>query len=65
MSNPIEPILLDDAGALNALELTLQELEWLVATRQLLPVTICGKRRFLYDNLRDLARAYQNIQQRA
>jgi len=64
MPAPTEPILLDDTGALEHLKISIDDLEWLTATGQLLPVMICGKRRFLYENLRDLARVYQSTQAR-
>ena len=59
-----EPILLDDAGAANHLSISIDDIEWLAATRQLQPITICGKRRFLYQNLCDLAKVYKSTQQR-
>jgi hypothetical protein len=65
MPETFDPILLDDTQAASSLNISIQDLDWLAATRQLLPVTICGKRRFLYDNLRDLARVYQSVQKRA
>ena len=64
MSTPTEPVLLDDTEAAAALTISPEDLDWLAATRQLLPITICGKRRFLHDDLRNLARVYQSIQNR-
>lgn len=65
MPDSFAPILLSDSSAAKTLGITLEELDWLVASRQLSPITICGNRRFLYENLRTLARVYQTTQERA
>lgn len=64
MSIPHEPILLDHAEAAAALKVTPEDLTWLVQTHQLLPVTICGQRRFLQQDLSNLAKVYQLVQNR-
>jgi hypothetical protein len=65
MPELLKPILLDDDDAADSLHISPTELDWLAATRQLLPVMICGKRRFLYEDLRNLARVYQSTQMKA
>jgi hypothetical protein len=57
-------ILLDDAEAVNALNLSLEDIDWLVQTSQLQPIMIRGKRRFLRRDLEVLVNLYQSIQNR-
>jgi hypothetical protein len=57
-------ILLDDAETVRALNLSIQDIEWLVSTRQLQPITILGKRRFLRRDLEVLVNLYQSTQNR-
>lgn len=56
------PRLLDESDALRALSLDEDDLVWLVATGQLTPLTIAGKRKYLWRQLEELVRVYRSIQ---
>lgn len=58
-------LLLDETDALNSLHIDQSDLDWLVSTRQLLPVTIRGKRRYFYKDLENLVQVYRTVQNRA
>ena len=57
-------ILLDDAETVRALSLSLDDIDWLIRTRQLQPIMIRGKRRFLRRDLEVLVNLYQSTQTR-
>lgn len=56
------PLLIDELAALQSLSLGPEDLEWLVATGQLNPITIRCKRLFPVQELEALIRAYQSTQ---
>ena len=57
-------ILLDPVQAAATLCIDDADLSWLVSTRQLSPVTIRGKLRFLRSDLEAFAQLYRDIQSR-
>ena len=62
--SPSTILLLDEPETMRALSLGPEDLSWLVATRQLTPISINGKRRFLLREIDALVRVYQANQPR-
>lgn len=46
------------------MNLSLDDLEWLASTRQLNPIVIRGKRRFLFAEIESLVKVYQSTEHR-
>jgi hypothetical protein len=57
-------LLLEDLDVLAALKIDMSDLDWLVSTRQLLPISIRGKRRFLLREIEKLVQLYHKVQHR-
>jgi hypothetical protein len=57
-------LLLTDDDVLGALQLDQPDLEAMCAQRQLLPIVIRGKRRFLREEVERLIKIYQAVQHR-
>lgn len=64
MDSDSRALLVDDAGAMSALSLDQDGVNWLVSTRQLLPIYIRGRRLFLVSDLEKLVANYQVVQHR-
>jgi hypothetical protein len=63
--NEVTPILLlDDEQVLKSMNIAADDLEFLVATRQLQPIFISHKRRFPFHQLEALIRTYSTVQSR-
>jgi hypothetical protein len=56
------PHLVDEDSARKALSLAAEDLNWLVATGQLTPLTIAGQRQYLWRQLEELVRVYRSKQ---
>ncbi len=57
-------LLLEDSDVLTALKIDISDLDWLVSTKQLLPISIRGKRRFLLREIEKLIQLYHKVQHR-
>jgi hypothetical protein len=57
-------LLFTDNDVLSALQLDPADLDALCAQRQLLPIIIRGKRRFLREEIERLVKVYQSVQHR-
>ncbi len=64
MDDP-KQILWDESETLRRLSVTSDELDWLVSTAQLNPISVRGRRLFLVEELKALVRVYQSTQRRA
>ncbi len=62
---PPPPRLLDEHSARKALSLDTDALAWLVATGQLTPFTVAGRRLYLWRQLEELVRVYRSKQTRS
>ena len=64
MHNPPIVLLLDDAETMSALNISAEDLEWLIATQQLPPIYIRSRRRFRLSDIEAMVNAYCTVQHR-
>jgi hypothetical protein len=57
-------LLVDGAEATVILNISQQDLEWLVDTQQLSPIHIRGRRLFMVTQLEELVQTYKTVQSR-